>query len=119
MGYKETVMSWDEATKTRDLTSEDIFHCEQTATIGLVEDDEDAQEVYEGHYKMMVELMQRYKAAEAQAEITGPIAEKAGIQKVMEEIARLALLSDDTTLKSYVVGLLSQVRQAFLKEVEK
>jgi len=84
MGYKETVMSWDEATKTRDLTSEDIFHCEQTATIGLVEDDEDAQEVYEGHYKMMVELMQRYKAAEAQAKLTWPIAEKAGIKKIFE-----------------------------------
>jgi hypothetical protein len=42
-------------------------------------------------------------------------AEQRGVKKVVDEIARLALVSDDTTLKSYVVGLLAQVRSKYPK----
>jgi hypothetical protein len=52
---------------------------------------------------------------EAQAEISFALGEKQGIEKVIEEMARLALISDDTTLKSYTVGLLEGLRKKFPK----
>ena len=93
MEAKDTVMSWDEAAKDKELTQEDTFHCEQLAITGVDPSEEYADRQFEANYKEAMAAMQRCLTAEAQAEISFKAGKLEGRREVVEWMEGNCMLS--------------------------